>query len=78
MGGHTASWALAGSVTSRRSVNSWSDAPRLVGDGLAVAAGRDDLVAGRQCGLPDVDAHPAAGAGDQQEPCSYPLWIRGD
>ena len=38
-----------------------------LGDGVGVAAGGDDVVAGGQRGLGEVDAHAAAGAGD--EPC---------
>ena len=36
-----------------------------VGNGFGVAAGGDDCVAGGECGLCDVDAHPAACAGDE-------------
>jgi hypothetical protein len=35
------------------------------GDGAGVAGGGDHSVAGRQCGPGDIDAHAAAGAGDQ-------------
>ena len=34
---------------------------------LGVAAGGDDRVAGGQGGLGDVDAHAAAGAGDEPD-----------
>jgi hypothetical protein len=35
------------------------------GDGVGVAAAGDDVVAGAQRGLGEVDAHPASGAGDE-------------
>jgi hypothetical protein len=35
------------------------------GDGVGVAGGSDHGVAGRERGRGDVDAHPAAGAGDE-------------
>jgi hypothetical protein len=35
------------------------------GDTLGLAGGGDHRVAGRQCRLGDVDAHAAAGAGDE-------------
>ena len=38
-------------------------------DGLGVATGGDDVVAGRERGLRDVDAHAAAGAGDEPGLC---------
>ena len=38
-----------------------------LGHGVGVAAGGDDRVAGGERGLRDVDAHAAAGAGDEPD-----------
>ena len=61
----TAASASAGSVTSSLTASRSSCVAERSRDPLGVAAGGDHSVAGGQRGLGDVDAHAAAGAGDE-------------
>ena len=59
--------AAAGSVMSRATASRFSCSPIAVSHPVRVAAGGDHGVAGGECGLGDVDAETAAGAGDEPD-----------
>ena len=61
----TAASASCVLVTSSLTTSRSSASPSASRDGVGVAAGGDDVVAGGQRGLGEVDAHAAAGAGDE-------------